>query len=419
MERIIIHVDMDAFYASVEARDDPSLRGKPLIIGALPDERGVVSTCSYEAREFGVRSAMNIKEAYRLCPHGIFMRPDFKKYRKVSEQIHEIWDSYSSASENIALDETYLDVTKTAGSLERAAEFAYEIKRRVSEELGLTCSVGVSYSKAAAKTASEELKPDGLFIIPSPEDFVDLVIDRDVRTLPSVGRRTAEKLRDIGIETVRDLLDRENEVVSMLGKHGSALVLLAHGIDDRPVVPYRPEDAKSVSREITFQADVTDFEFLKDVLLLLSFSVERRAKSHGLRGSGVILKITYSNMESITRSRLTIPSETAFNVYRGTVEMLESVERRPVRLIGAGIYNTSGSKTRQLTLDEIVDKGGDRMLMENALNDLQERYGIEISDGPESGFGIESLHGTVELMRTRRLGQSSHQGRARLPSIIC
>ncbi|MBO4763201.1 MAG: DNA polymerase IV [Candidatus Methanomethylophilaceae archaeon] len=402
MERIIIHVDMDAFYASVEARDDPSLRGKPLIIGAMPDERGVVSTCSYEAREFGVHSAMNIKEAYKLCPDGVFIRPDFEKYRRVSDQIHEIWNSYSTASENIALDEAYLDVTETAGSLDKAVEFAYEIKRRVADEVGLTCSVGVSYCKAAAKTASEEMKPDGLFVIPSPEDFVDLVIDRGVRSLPSVGKRTAEKLRGIGVETVRDLLDRESEVTSMLGKHGAALVRLAHGIDDRDVVPYRPENAKSVSREITFQANVTDFDFLKDVLLLLSFSVENRARRHGLRGSGVVLKITYSNMESITRSRMTASSDIAFNVYREASDMLNTIERRPVRLIGAGIYNTSGSKTRQTTLDEIAELGSGRMLMEAALEDLQERYGIDLSDEAAGGYRIESLHGTVEYMRTHR-----------------
>jgi DNA polymerase-4/DNA polymerase IV (DinB-like DNA polymerase) len=407
MERIIIHVDMDAFYASVEARDDPSLRGKPLIIGAMPDERGVVSTCSYEAREFGVRSAMNIKEAYRLCPHGVFMHPDFTKYRRVSEQVHGIWESYASASEDVALDESYLDVTETAGSLEKAEKFAYEIKRRVLEATGLTCSVGVSYCKAAAKTASEELKPDGLFVIPSHEDFIDLVIDRDVRALYSVGKRTAERLHSAGIETVRDILDREEEVESMLGKHGAALVRLAHGIDDREVVPYKPEDAKSVSREITFQSDVSDFEFLKDVLLLLAFSVENRAKRHGLRGSGVILKITYSNMESITRSKLTVPSDTAFNVYRGTTEMLETVERRPVRLIGAGIYNTSGAKTRQLTLDEVVDKGSDRRIMESALTDLQERYGIDLSDGLGGRMG--SLHEVGESMRTSR-PSASHRG---------
>ena len=153
MNQIIIHVDMDAFYASVEVRDDPSLRGKPLIIGALPSERGVVATCSYEARKFGVHSGMSIKDAYRLCPRGIYRHPDFDKYRAVSHQLREIWRSYAAAMETIALDEAYLDVTEQAGNWEGAREIAQLIKRRTREELHLSCSVGLAYSKTAAKTA--------------------------------------------------------------------------------------------------------------------------------------------------------------------------------------------------------------------------------------------------------------------------
>ena len=167
MDQIIIHVDMDAFFASVEIRDDPSLRGKPLIIGSLPHERGVVATCSYEARRYGVHSAMNIKEAYRLCPHGVYMHPNFEKYKAVSDQLHEIWNTYATASQYIALDEAYLDVTQRAGDMDGARSIARAIKQRTLDELGLTCSVGVAYSKTAAKTASEEKKPDGYFEIPT------------------------------------------------------------------------------------------------------------------------------------------------------------------------------------------------------------------------------------------------------------
>lgn len=148
---------MDAFFAAVEIRDNPSLRGKPLIIGSLPGERGVVATCSYEARKYGIHSAMNIKEAYRLCPNGIYMHPNMEKYKAVSGQLHEIWNSYATALEAIAFDEAYLDVTQRAGNFEAAGQIGHEIKRRVREELGLTCSVGVAYSKTAAKTASEEM----------------------------------------------------------------------------------------------------------------------------------------------------------------------------------------------------------------------------------------------------------------------
>ncbi|MBQ1503946.1 MAG: DNA polymerase IV, partial [Oscillospiraceae bacterium] len=150
MEQIILHVDMDAFYASVEIRDDPSLAGKPLIIGALPNERGVVATCSYEARKFGVHSAMNIKEAYLLCPGGIYMHPNFEKYKAVSARLHEIWNTYASAAESIALDEAYLDIKAQAVDLDGARRIAQQIKRRTRDELGLSCSVGVAYSKTAA-----------------------------------------------------------------------------------------------------------------------------------------------------------------------------------------------------------------------------------------------------------------------------
>ena len=270
MNQIILHVDMDAFYASVEIRDNPALRGKPLIIGSLPQERGVVATCSYEARKFGVHSAMNIKEAYRLCPQGVYMHPNFEKYRAVSRQLHTIWNTYATASEYIALDEAYLDVTQNAGTWERACEFAREIKQRTLEELGLTCSVGVAYSKTAAKTASEEKKPDGYFEILSPKAFTDLIADRDVQVLYTVGEKTAQKLHAAGIRTVRDVQQRQEEVIRLLGKQGRWVTQIAFGIDDRSVTPYRPEDAKSIGREITFQEDVGDYAFLKEVLFLLA-----------------------------------------------------------------------------------------------------------------------------------------------------
>ena len=298
MTQIIIHVDMDAFYASVEVRDNPSLAGKPLIIGSLPTERGVVATCSYEARKFGVHSAMNIKEAYRLCPNGVYMHPNFEKYRAESEKLHRIWNDYASASEYIALDEAYLDVTGTAGSVAKARVFAQEIKRRVREEQHLSCSVGLAYSKTAAKTASEEKKPDGYFEILTPEDFSHLMAEREVRAIYTVGERTAEKLNQIGIFKIGEIQPRKEDVIRLLGKQGKMIVDLAAGIDERKVVPYRPEDAKSISREMTFQEDVSEYEFLKHVLLLLSVSVERRAKRSGLHGGGVSLKLTYSDMKA-------------------------------------------------------------------------------------------------------------------------
>ena len=392
---------MDAFYASVEVRDDPGLAGKPLIIGALPAERGVVATCSYEARKYGVHSAMNIKEAYRLCPQGIYMHPNFEKYREVSERLRGIWNDYAVRMETVALDEAYLDVTYSAGSFERAGEMAKEIKSRTRSELGLTCSVGIAYSKTAAKTASEEKKPDGYFEILTQQDFVDLMIDRDVRTLYTVGARTAEKLNRIGVFTVRDIQERSEEIAGHFGKHGQLITELAFGIDDRRVVAYKPGDAKSISREVTFQEDVENFDLLKDVLVLLALSVEDRAKRHGLHGGGVTLKLTYFDMQSITRSRTVASADSAGTIYTETVRLLDQTEKRPVRLVGAGIYKLSGDEGRQMTLDDYMEEppSEGRSIMEDRLRELQDRYGLDFAGHLEDIYHGTVLHKTIEYMR--------------------
>ena len=392
---------MDAFYASVEIRDDPSLAGKPLIIGSLPTERGVVATCSYEARKYGIHSAMNIKDAYRLCPHGIYMHPNFEKYREVSERLRGIWNDYAVRMETVALDEAYLDVTYSAGSFERAGEMAKEIKSRTRSELGLTCSVGIAYSKTAAKTASEEKKPDGYFEILTQQDFVDLMIDRDVGTLYTVGARTAEKLNRIGVFTVRDIQERSEEIAGHFGKHGQLITELAFGIDDRRVVAYKPGDAKSISREVTFQEDVENFDLLKDVLVLLALSVEDRAKRHGLHGGGVTLKLTYFDMQSITRSRTVASADSAGTIYTETVRLLDQTEKRPVRLVGAGIYKLSGDEGRQMTLDDYMEEppSEGRGIIEDRLRELQDRYGLDFAGHLEDIYHGTVLHKTIEYMR--------------------
>ena len=401
MDQIIIHVDMDAFFAAVEIRDDPSLKGKPLIIGSLPHERGVVSTCSYEARKYGVHSAMNIKEAYRLCPGGIYMHPNIEKYRKVSARLHEIWNEYATALEAVAFDEAYLDVKARAVDLEGARRIGHEIKRRIREELGLTCSVGVAYSKTAAKTASEEKKPDGYFEIPTADDFVNLIIDRDVKVLYTVGAMTAEKLYARGIRTVRDIRTRQAEVIRLLGKQGQWITRIAFGIDERQVTPYRPEDAKSIGREVTFQKDVSDYVFLKDILLLLAISVERRAKRHNLYGRGVTLKLKYTDMRSISRSRRIFATNSAIEIYRESARMLEEVKHRPVRLIGAGLYDLSGEPELQLRLEDVLEDPALRKEAElrEQLEGLREHYGLDFAGNLDRIYQMDTLHKTVEYMR--------------------
>ncbi|MBQ9211336.1 MAG: DNA polymerase IV [Clostridia bacterium] len=404
MSQIIIHVDMDAFYASVEIRDNPTLKGKPLIIGSLPQERGVVATCSYEARKYGVHSAMNIKEAYRLCPKGVYMHPNFEKYRSVSNQLHDIWNTYATASEYIALDEAYLDVTDSAGTWERACEFARAIKQRTLDELNLTCSVGIAYSKTAAKTASEEKKPDGYFEIPTPEDFVNLIIDRDVRVLYTVGSKTAEKLNRSGLHTVRDIQDHQDEVLQLFGKQGLWMIQQAQGLDDRKVSPYRPEDAKSISREITFQEDVDDYSFITDVLLLLGMSVERRADRVGLYGEGVTLKLTYADMKSITRSRLIPSTRSAATIFEEATKLLEQVPQKAVRLVGVGIYHLVGENGRQLRFEDFMPevKEQEAETLKIALEKLGTHYGLDFAGNLEKIFHGETLYRTIEYMRKHR-----------------
>ena len=403
MNQLIIHVDMDAFYASVEIRDNPSLLNKPLIIGSLPNERGVVATCSYEARKYGIHSAMNIKEAYRLCPMGVYMHPNFEKYKTASQQLHKIWSSYATALEAIALDEAYLDVTETAKTWEGARKIAHSIKQRTLEELGLTCSVGLSYSKTAAKTASEEKKPDGYFEIPTSCDFVNLIIDRDVRALYTVGVKTAEKLNKAGIRTVRGVQNKKDEVIRLLGKQGQMITEPAFGIDARKVVTYNPQDAKSIGREITFQEDVTDYEFLKDVLLLLCLCVKNRANRVGLHGNGITLKITYSNMKTITRSQI-ISSDYVFTIYQKTVQMLKKAQNQPVRLIGVSLYNLSKYGNQQLSFEDIFEKTNhdaeNKLIM--AIKNLSQRYHLDFASHLHQIYRTDTLHKTVEYMRKYR-----------------
>ena len=409
MQQIIIHVDMDAFFASVEMRDDPALRGKPLIIGSLPHERGVVATCSYEARKYGVHSAMNIKEAYRRCPHGIYMHPDFYKYKAVSDQLHMIWNTYASASQTIALDEAYLDVTETAKDWAGARRIAQTIKQRTWDELGLTCSVGLAYSKTAAKTASEEKKPNGYFEIPTAEDFVRLILDRDVRVLYTVGEKTAQKLHAAGIHTVRDIQMQAEEVIRLCGKHGRWLTELAFGRDDRKVTPYRPEDAKSIGREVTFQQDISDYAVLQDILILLAFCVEHRARRVGLQGRGITLKLTYADMKQITRSHLIPQTDSAVTIYEETAKLLEQTAHRPVRLIGAGLYNLTGeAEERQLSFDDLFTEEGtaEEEARHMLLQGLQARYGLDFAGNLEKIYHYEILHKTVEYMRKHRRNSS-------------
>ena len=376
----IIHVDMDAFFAAVEVRDNPELRGKPLIIGALPHERGVVSTCSYEARKYGVRSAMSIKEAYRRCPHGIYMHPNGEKYVAASKIFRKIWLEYTDIVEFISLDEGFLDVTGSAHHFGGAKNIGLAIKQRTKAETGLTCSVGIGYSMMSAKLASEEKKPDGFFEIPDAAALKSLIIDRNVRIIYGVGPKTAEALQRRGISIVRDVLEKKDILIAELGNGGQHIIDLAEGIDPRRVTPYYQAEAKSISRETTFQNDITDFDYLKDALRLLARELSNTVRFEGIYARTVTLKVKYSNMKQITRSRSSDTVNRAKDIYDIAASMLDTVDKRPVRLVGIGLSGFEDSDFRQITMD---DAGSFRNIekdetLDRTLLELQRRYGGDI-----------------------------------------
>jgi DNA polymerase-4/DNA polymerase IV (DinB-like DNA polymerase) len=368
----IIHVDMDAFYAAVEARDNPDLAGKPLIIGALPSERGVVATCSYEARKYGVRSAMSSKEAYRRCPDGIFMHPNMEKYREVSQQVHTIWADYTDICEYVSLDEGFLDVTGSAHQFDGARAVGHEIKRRTKEEVGLTCSVGLGYSLMSAKLASEEKKPDGYFEILTPAELRNLIIDRGVRIIYGVGPKTAEQLQRIGVTTVRHIYENPHGVAALLGNHGKQIVELAEGIDRRRVTP--DAKVKSIGTEQTFQQDKTDRTYLKDVLLLTAQKLSFDIRLKGLYAHTVTLKVTYADMKTITRSKSGDATDRAADIFKTAAALLDNIEKRPIRLIGITLAGLTATPVIQLSLLD-AGKASQQDKLNEAMTQLEMKHG--------------------------------------------
>lgn len=371
----IIHVDMDAFYAAVEVRDNPALAGRPLIIGALPHERGVVATCSYEARKFGVRSAMSIQEAHRRCPHGVYMHPNMGKYETASKLVHQIWADYTDICEYVSLDEGFLDVTDSADRFGGAKAISHEIKRRTREEIGLTCSVGVGYSMMAAKLASEEKKPDGFFEILTPADLQALILDRSVRVIYGVGPKTAEELKRLGITTVRQICENPLGVEALLGSHGKQIVKLAQGIDRRRVTVYT--EAKSIGTEQTFQQDTMDFDYLKYILFLDAQKLSADIQQRGVYAQTVTLKITYGDMKQITRSKTGDATAQAADIYETAAALLDKIEKRPIRLIGISLSGLTPNI--QLSLFDPDKKRKQDRLRETMLK-LQAKYGDKEKD---------------------------------------
>jgi nucleotidyltransferase/DNA polymerase involved in DNA repair len=339
VSRTIFHLDMDAFYAAVEQRDRPELRGKPVIIGSDPKGgagRGVVSTCSYEARRFGVRSAQSISEAWRLCPQGIYVQPDMKRYAAVSEQVMEILGTVTDLVEPVSIDEAFLDVGGSLRPFGGSAEaLARALKDRVRERLQLTASVGVASCKLVAKVASDMRKPDGLVIVPAGQEAAFLA-PLPVRRLWGVGPKMEERLIPLGLHTIGDLARADPaRLERKLGTHGFDLQKLARGEDDRPVVPDRGE-AKSLGAEHTFDADVNDADTLRRTLLDIADHVARRLRRHGLQGRTVTLKYRDEDFETLTRAETAPqPTDSGDVIFAVAWRLFQKVHgRKRVRLLG-------------------------------------------------------------------------------------
>ena len=333
MVRKIIHIDMDAFYASVEQRDNPDLRGKPVAVGS-PDARGVLTTASYEARKFGVKSAMPSKVAARLCPDLIFVRPRFDAYKKVSDEIREIFHQFTDLVEPLSLDEAFLDVTENKVNIPSATIIAKEIKRRIKEKTLLTSSAGISMNKFLAKIASDIQKPDGLFLIP-PEKAVGFVEKLPIEKFFGIGKVTAGKMHDIGIKTGYDLKQlSKKELTRRFGKAGSYYYEIARAEDKREVNPNRIR--KSLGAENTFTKDLADMQDVRDELENIMDVLYERMKKSNTKGKTLTIKIKYSDFQQITRSKtIEYWIENKDQIRHIFMDLLDQVEvRNGIRLLG-------------------------------------------------------------------------------------
>lgn len=388
--RTILHVDMDAFYASIEERDNPALRGKPVIVGGDPSSRGVVSAANYVARRYGVHSAMPSSQAKRLCPDGIFLPVRMGHYAAVSREIQAIFMHYTPLVEPLSLDEAFLDVTESRTLFGNGEAIGRAIKREIADKLGLTASVGIAPNKFLAKIASDLDKPDG-FVMVDPERVENFLEPLPVERLWGVGKAAAGVMRQLRIKTIGDLRRLPVETLEELfGKWGRRLWELARGLDDRPVVP--DHQAKSLSHETTFEEDIGDPEVLRSWLLDLTEQVARRLRRHELKGRTVTVKVRFNDFRTITRSHtLPAPTDVTQQLWDITVQLLNAALRattRPVRLIGMGV---SGLETAEPVQASLFDAAGDD----------KQRQVDALADAIKDRFGNTALHRASGLKRTR------------------
>lgn len=376
LPRQIIHLDMDAFYASVEMLDNPALKGTPVIVGGS-SKRGVVSAASYEARTFGIHSAMPMAHAVRLCPNGNFLPVRMARYQEISDRIFSIYHRFTPLVEPLSLDEAFLDVTGSATLFGEAADLAGKIRKIVFRETGLTVSAGVASSKLVAKIASDCNKPDGLTTVPAGREN-EFLAPLAIGKLWGVGKTSRNNLKMLGVQTIGDLRRLSKDLLERrFGKHGGSLYLAARGIDNRPVQPARA--SKSIGQEETFMNDLLDPADIHRQLLDLADKVARRLRRHGATGRTITLKVTYSDFVKITRSKtLATPTDDGQEIFHNSKQLLgkTAAGNRPVRLLGISLSQLQGAEEGyQIPLFAEHTDMMKRRQINRAIDTIQTRFG--------------------------------------------
>ena len=356
MNRIVFHCDIDCFYAAVEIRDNPTYKNKSVIIGADPKlgkGRGVVLTCSYEARKFGLRSGMPISQAYQKCPHGIYLRPNFEKYSEASKKVMEIISLYSSEFQQVGFDEAYLEMTYICLNFDDAKIIAEKIQNEIVEKIGITISIGIAPTKSLAKIATDVNKPNGITIF-KPENFKYFLKDMDVTKVPGIGKKSKVYYNKKGFEKIGDILNIPlNKMIELFGKHGEWIWKIVNGYDNRKVKEF-DMCRKSISKERTFFEDTNDFNFIFSKIIELNDKINKTIKKHNLIFKTISLKIRFERFKTYTRSKtLFFPIQDKDRVIEVILELYNEFSKfkEKIRLIGIKLSNLEENlKNKQTTL---------------------------------------------------------------------
>jgi DNA polymerase-4 len=370
---------MDAFYASVEKLDDPRLKHKCVIVGGTSN-RGVVSAACYEARRFGVHSAMPIYQAKQKCPHGVFVPPRMGRYKEVSKKVMALLKEFSPLVEPVSIDEAYMDITGCQRLFGEPQEIAREIKRRIYESVHLTCSIGVAPNKFLAKIASDLEKPDGLILI-MPEQVPQFIESLPIKKVPGVGKKMVRQLEVLGIRTLGDVQRLpEQSLLKHLGKFGKRLRALSAGSDDSAVTPYAPH--KSISSERTLAADTRDIKLLKRYLLSQSAEVARQLRQAGVRARTIVIKIKNADFKMVTRrTTIAVPTQSSETIYKHAAQLIDDFKiTQKIRLIGVGTTGFSAvTASAQMGLFDQQEKPNDNWeKVDKALDSISQKFGKDV-----------------------------------------